>query len=105
MLAAGPITPLKRALVRSANQTPLSPQVAFVRTDDAEEKRKRRKSFVEDRLRRASTVFSPAKKTSAVSTPGRPVLSEEELRRSFEEWMKIAADNVGLGQFHFVTLT
>ncbi|KAJ3154952.1 hypothetical protein HDU86_004471 [Geranomyces michiganensis] len=107
MLAGeAPKTPLRRLAV-SASHSPASAggsphRLREVSSED--EKRKmaarRRQSVADDRMRRQSGLFSPARRpattataSAAPQTPGRPKLSDAELRTSFEEWMKIAADN------------
>jgi hypothetical protein len=70
--------------------------------DDEAEKRNRRRSIVDDRLnRRRSLIITPnltpnksvKALAEAVATPP-PMVSQEELSRNYEAWMKIAADNV-----------
>ncbi|KAI8817548.1 condensin complex subunit 2/barren [Fimicolochytrium jonesii] len=96
MLAGPPKTPLRR-LNRSNEASPGTPP-SGLRGAERERDRgriaaQRRKSFAEDRLRRMSVVMSPMRKPTPPTTPGRPQLSESELKSSFEEWMKIAAEN------------
>lgn len=64
---------------------------------------KRRRSIIEDRRERLSESFQASPGASALLTtdPESSIpreLSQAELRDSFDEWMKIVADNVM--QFH-----
>ncbi|KAJ3188888.1 hypothetical protein HDU85_004602 [Gaertneriomyces sp. JEL0708] len=116
MLIGQPRTPIRGVPSRtpSAHNSPYTPSrltsnntsttTSSHAGDTDDDRRKRRKSFFEERLRRQSGgglsgASTPLRKTPGRSgpgtprTPGRPRLSEEELKRSFEEWMKIAADN------------
>ena len=69
--------------------------------DDTAEKKNRRKSLVDDRKRRRSVApgdLTPHRAAlnalpASVATPP-PLISQEELSRNYEAWMKIAADNV-----------
>ena len=54
-----------------------------------EELKKRRESALEDRKK--------IKEALQQQENPAPLLSEQELKNSFDEWMKIAADNVRLG--------
>ncbi|TPX55552.1 hypothetical protein PhCBS80983_g05222 [Powellomyces hirtus] len=99
MLAGEPKTPLRRARGSNNSTGHSSPATPLREISHEDEKRnmniRRRKSLAEDRLRRQSVLFSPAgnRRQQPPVTPGRPKLSDAELRSSFEEWMKIAADN------------
>ncbi|KAJ3150236.1 hypothetical protein HDU89_003325 [Geranomyces variabilis] len=106
MLAGEPPKIPLRRLAASASHSPASTSSSPHRLREfssEDEQRKmaarRRKSVVDDRLRRQSAMFSPARRPAAGApsaaplTPSRPKLSDAELRSSFEEWMKIAADN------------
>ena len=74
--------------------TQLTPTRKIKRTDT-----KRRRSVVEEKRQRMSEGHvisnSVLPITPRVQQQTQP-LSEEELRRSFDEWMKIVADNVAL---------
>ncbi|KND02135.1 condensin subunit BRN1 [Spizellomyces punctatus DAOM BR117] len=94
MLVGQPRTPIRRRKGNSLESSPNSQPNDSFREGLDSAKLQRRRSVVEDRLRRASGIFSPARKPgSGTVTPARARLSDDEVRRSFEEWMKIAADN------------
>ena len=58
---------------------------------------KRRRSIIEDRRQRISENFNGTNGVSHdTSMPAQSEPTEEELRASFDEWMKIVADNVNL---------
>jgi len=79
------------------------------RNDDEIEKRRRRQSIKDDRRRRLS-LLSPPKPMMATNlnttnlntiqepAPVTKLPSVEVMNKHFEEWMKIAADNV---KYHF----
>ena len=57
----------------------------------------RRKSIIEDRRERISDTFhvSTDQPSAAALTTA---LTQDELKRSFDEWMKIVADNVNFSR-------
>ncbi|KAJ3020369.1 hypothetical protein HKX48_000898 [Thoreauomyces humboldtii] len=121
MLAGPPKTPLRRTLAghatgaSSGSPSPATPLHLRGIPDPDSERRtqaiRRRKSIVDDHRKRrqsfaasgsggSSAASSPAqlnRRAGGVSlapgTPARPKLSDAEIRSSFDEWMKIAADN------------
>ncbi|TPX69953.1 hypothetical protein SpCBS45565_g01987 [Spizellomyces sp. 'palustris'] len=94
MLVGQPRTPIRRGKGNSLESSPNSQLDDSFRKVLESAKLQRRRSVVEDRLRRASGILSPARKPGSGNvTPARARLSDDEVRRSFEEWMKIAADN------------
>jgi hypothetical protein len=58
---------------------------------------KRRRSIIEDRRQRISENFNGSNGVAQdTGMPAQPEPTEEELRASFDDWMKIVADNVTL---------
>jgi len=97
---ANDITPKHQT--RSRQNTSLKRGSSPQRNNDDEiEKRRRRQSFKDDRRRRLS-LLSPPKPNMISSTmntiqepvPVTKLPSMEVMNKHFEEWMKIAADNV-----------
>ena len=63
------------------------------RIKDIQKDQKRRRSILEDRRQRLSETVSVSL-TQSPGTETPKTLSEAELRHSFDEWMKVVADNV-----------
>ncbi|KAJ3278189.1 hypothetical protein HK104_002576 [Borealophlyctis nickersoniae] len=93
-----PSTPIRRP-IPSSFSTPFTPDTPSrlrgrLPDDDDREKRSRKQSLMDDRRRgRASLLFSPAMSPAVGAGAGGQRMSAEEQQRSFDEWMKIAADN------------
>jgi len=101
---ASEITPIRQARSRqnTSQGTSLkrgsSPQKI---NNDEIEKRRRRQSFKDDRRRRLSLLSPPKPSMLSNITVQEPVPvtklpSVEVMNKHFEEWMKIAADNVNI---------
>lgn len=73
---------------------PISPSKPKNKVKGNQNNQKRRRSIIEDRRTRLSETPTLCAQSPAPQEPA-PV-SEEELRQSFDEWMKIVADNASL---------
>ena len=73
--------------------TPVSSRIKDIQKDQ-----RRRHSIIEDRRQRLSDSIPSSLTQSPISTlsghEAPKTLSEQELQSSFDEWMKIVADNV-----------
>ena len=92
-----PLRPLPRKS-SAASASPNSP-LKLVTNDDAAEKRERRKRFLQEK--NSNILASPRQSVNVVDKdavkaklPSLLTLPDEEINSRYEEWMKIAADNV-----------
>lgn len=100
-----PVTParLHRSSMFATPQTKRgkAPEPNNHQNDDENEKRERRKTVLDLKRKRPTLLPSPRKKSrgeieleNEAPLPVLTTLSVEEINRRYEEWMKIAADNV-----------